>query len=149
MERGPVPPLPEAPGPRSEPLRPPQLRDGLWERGHRTPYRLRGRGKRPGTTLVLRQRRSAGDETLELVQRQVPDRLENLLVGPADFTRLLVEVDGRGSFRIQGLLEVGEEGSLLGIGGGEAAGFGDLVEAQSGPPRRFRVLGDAVVVLTV
>src|SRR5215207_8108646 len=58
-------------------------------------------------------------------------------------------MEGRGALRIERLLEEDEQGSLLGVGGGEAAGFRDLVEAQPGPARRFRVLGDAVVVLSV
>ena len=47
---------------------------------------------RAASDLVLRQRRGVGDQALELVQRQVGDRLEDLLVGPARLARLLGEV---------------------------------------------------------
>ena len=52
-----------------------------------------GRGKDPRRCLIFGQRRRAGDQALELVQRQVRDRLEDLLVGPADLPRLLVQVE--------------------------------------------------------
>src|SRR6201999_540832 len=71
------------------------------------------------------------------------------LVGPADLTRLLVEVEGRGPVRGERLLQVEEERRLLRVGGAEGAGAGDLVEAEPGAARRLRVLGDAVAVLAV
>src|SRR4051794_18061383 len=79
----------------------------------------------------------------------MPDRLEDLLVAPTDLPRLLMEVQGRGTFSFESLLQVGEQCRLLLVARGEAAGFGDLVEAEAGPARRLRVLGDAVVVLPV
>src|ERR1043166_8755274 len=118
-------------------------------RARARPSRLRGGGQDPGGRLIFRQRCRAGDQALELVQRQVANRLEDLLVGPANFTRLLVEVEGWRPFRVERLLQVEEQGRLLLVGRGEAAGAGDLVEAESGPACRLRVLGDAVVVLAV
>src|SRR4051812_37739893 len=79
----------------------------------------------------------------------MPNRLEDLLVAPADLTCLLVEVEGGRTFRVERLLQVGEQGRLLLIARGEAAGFGDLVEPETRPARRLRVLGDAVVILSV
>jgi hypothetical protein len=79
----------------------------------------------------------------------VPDGLEDLLVGPTDLTRLLVEMKRRGTVGIQSVLEVEQERGLLRVGRAEAAGAGDLVEAEAGATRRLRVLGDAVVVLAV
>src|SRR6201999_2933724 len=110
---------------------------------------LGSREEDPRGRLVLRERRRARDQGLELVERQVADRLEDLLVGPADLTRLLVEVEGRGPFRVERLLQVEEERRLLRVGGGEGAGAGDLVEAEPGATRRLGVLGDAVAVLTM
>src|ERR1700760_3654672 len=83
---------------------------------------LGGRGEDPRGRLFLGKRRGARDQGLELVQRQVADRLEDLLVGPADLTRLLVEVEGRGPVRVERLLQVQEERRLLRVGGGEGAG---------------------------
>src|SRR6201999_4456241 len=71
------------------------------------------------------------------------------LVGPADLTRLLVEVEGRGPVRGERLLQVEEQRCLLRVGRGEGAGPGDLVEAEPGAARRLGVLGDAVAVLAV
>jgi hypothetical protein len=45
--------------------------------------------------------------------------------------------------------QVLQQRRLLLIAGAEAAGAGDLVEAEPGAPRRLRVLGDAVGVATV
>jgi hypothetical protein len=44
------------------------------------------------------------------------DRLEDLLVGPADLTCLLVEVERGRPFGVERLLEVEEERRLLGVG---------------------------------
>src|ERR1700720_1467601 len=68
---------------------------------------LRRPRKDPRRRLVLGQRRGAGDQGLELVEGQVGDGLEDLLVGPADLPRFLMEVVGRVAVRLQGLLEVG------------------------------------------
>ena len=106
-------------------------------------------GEDSRSRLVLGERRGARDQALELVEREVADRLEDLLVGPADFTRLLVEVQGRRAVGVERLLQVEKQGRLLRIRRAEAAGAGDLVEAEPGAPSRFRVLGDAVVVLAV
>src|SRR6185312_12678471 len=77
------------------------------------------------------------------------DRLEDLLVGPADLARLLVEMEGRGTFGVERLLQVEQEGRLLRVGGAEGAGAGDLVEAEPGPTGRLGVLSDAVAVLAM
>ena len=59
---------------------------------------LSGGGEDVRVDLILRQRRGVGDQALELVHRQVGDRLEQLLVGPAVLARLLGEV-GAGARR--------------------------------------------------
>jgi len=58
----------------------------------------------------------------------VPDRLEDLLVGPADLPCLLVQVERGRAVGVEGLLEVEQQRRLLLVGGAEAAGAGDLVE---------------------
>ena len=97
-----------------------------------TTRRLGGGGQDRRVGLVLRQRRGAGDQALELVQRQVADRLEDLLVGPADLARLLVQVERAGPVGLERRLQEGEQRRLLLVAGGEAAGAGDLVEAEAG-----------------
>src|SRR5262249_42345432 len=83
------------------------------------------------------------------VQREVADRLEDLLVAPADLPRLLMEMEGGWAFGVERLFQVVQQRCLLLVGRGEAAGAGDLVEAESRPAGRLGVLGDAVVVLAV
>src|SRR6201999_4112211 len=85
----------------------------------------------------------------ELIQREVADRLEDLLVGPTAFAGLLVQVERGWPVRLQRGLQVDEQRLLLGVRGGEAACPRDLVEAEPGAPGRLRVLGDAVVALAV
>src|SRR6201999_3912877 len=55
------------------------------------------RGKYPRRRLIFGQGRGAGDQALELVQSQVADRLEDLLVAPADLPCLLVQVERWGT----------------------------------------------------
>src|SRR3954463_7653894 len=76
----------------------------------------------------------------------MPDRLEDLLVGPAGLPCLLVQMKGRVAVGFQGRLQVLEQRGLLGIAGGEAARTRDLVEPEPGAAGRPRVLGDAVGV---
>src|SRR6476659_3800956 len=77
------------------------------------------------------------------------DRLEDLLVAPAELPRLLVQVVGRDAIGVEGCLQVVEQRRLLCIPGAEAARPRYLVEAEAGAPRRLRVLGDAVGVVAM
>src|SRR5204862_5342847 len=105
--------------------------------GHPSLARLRlrrplSRGRKDRRVrLVLRERGGVRDQALELVEGDVGDRLEHLLVVPADLARLLDEVRGRASVGLQDRLEEGEERRLARIARLEAAGARYLVEAEA------------------
>ncbi len=56
--------------------------------------------------MVFRELSGAGDQTLELVEHQVGDRLEQFLISPADLTRLLVEVERGVAVGLEGTVQV-------------------------------------------
>src|SRR2546430_752578 len=80
---------------------------------------------------VERQVPAAVDHAGEYAQRDVGDRLEQLLVGPALFARLLLEVQGRNVLTLEQAPGEAQERRLAWLGGLEAPGEVDLVEAEA------------------
>src|SRR6185436_10997684 len=80
----------------------------------------------------------------EIGERHMPERLEDLLVGPAVLPGLLVEVDRDLAAVVEHRLEVAQQRGLALVAGGEPPRQLDLVQAQPDCPARTGVHGDVV-----
>src|SRR6188768_1100706 len=80
-----------------------------FEHPPRAPYHLSNRRKNPRPALVFRELGCPRNQALELIQHQVGDRLQQLLIGPADLTGLLVEVERGVAVGLEGAVEILEQ----------------------------------------